>query len=291
MHFAPTSPAFDLSRLNQAGNTGKFNGRKHRFRNGRRIIQALAIDNDGEQDEEIYIGDTPGKGYSAEGYKGRVIRDNPRKYPSKVDFGFLKGLAGGWAGGEVGLKERDLPGWAAQNFEPISDAKGDFQEKILIDADTSQLQEGCALVYIGDTPGKGYSVEGYKGRFIQDDPSKYPSKVDYGVLRGLAGGWAGGEVGLKERDLPGWAADLEGARLDATLARGSGIISSDVCAPPILMPGMDVMIDDVGSQYHLFRGVLQRVSDGRAAVLFEGGNWDKLVTFDISQLNPAAGDA
>ncbi len=29
---------------------------------------------------------------------------------------------------------------------------------------------------------------------------------------------------------------------------------------------------------------MQRVSDGKAAVLFEGGNWDKLVTFRLAEL-------
>jgi len=145
-------------------------------------------------------------------------------------------------------------------------------------------------IYIGDTPGKGYSVEGYKGRFIRDDPQKYPSKVNYGMLKGLAGGWAGGEVGLKERDLPEWAVDVVDDRLGAALSKGSGIISSFAYAPPALMPGMDVMINDIGSQYHNFRGILQRITDGRAAVLFEGGNWDKLVTFKISQLHPIISD-
>ncbi len=34
----------------------------------------------------------------------------------------------------------------------------------------------------------------------------------------------------------------------------------------------------------MFQGLVQRVSDGKAAVLFEGGNWDKLVTFRLSEL-------
>jgi hypothetical protein len=29
---------------------------------------------------------------------------------------------------------------------------------------------------------------------------------------------------------------------------------------------------------------VQRVSDGKVAVLFEGGNWDKLVTFRLKEL-------
>ena len=31
-------------------------------------------------------------------------------------------------------------------------------------------------------------------------------------------------------------------------------------------------------------GLAQRLSDGKVAVLFEGGNWDKLVTFNLSEL-------
>jgi hypothetical protein len=44
--------------------------------------------------------------------------------------------------------------------------------------------------------------------------------------------------------------------------------------------------------YYHFQGLVQRISDGKAAVLFEGGNWDKLVTFQLSELEavePTAG--
>ena len=36
--------------------------------------------------------------------------------------------------------------------------------------------------------------------------------------------------------------------------------------------------------YYGFQGLVQRISDGKAAVLFEGGNWDKLITFRMSEL-------
>lgn len=36
--------------------------------------------------------------------------------------------------------------------------------------------------------------------------------------------------------------------------------------------------------YYGFQGLVQRVTDGKAAVLFEGGNWDKLITFRLSEL-------
>jgi len=37
------------------------------------------------------------------GRKGRVIKDDPRKYPTKEDLGIFSGATGGWAGGEAGL--------------------------------------------------------------------------------------------------------------------------------------------------------------------------------------------
>lgn len=39
---------------------------------------------------------------------------------------------------------------------------------------------------------------GKKGRFIKDDPRKYPNKDNMGPLLGVTGGWAGGEAGLWE---------------------------------------------------------------------------------------------
>ena len=292
MYLAPITRSCSLPCLYVAGGSINSKSRHSRPPIGRRGMRVPASE-EGRRTEDIYIGDTPGKGYSVEGYKGRFIRDDPQKYPSKVNYGMLKGLAGGWAGGEVGLKERDLPSWAEvpKPIQPDDNANSgathDSLEKF-VDCDGTELPQGAknSLIYIGDTPGKGYSVEGYKGRFIRDDPLKYPSKVNYGMLKGLAGGWAGGEVGLKERDLPEWAVDVVDDRLGAALSKGSGIISSFAYAPPALMPGMDVLINDIGSQYHNFRGILQRITDGRAAVLFEGGNWDKLVTFKISQLDP-----
>ena len=36
--------------------------------------------------------------------------------------------------------------------------------------------------------------------------------------------------------------------------------------------------------YNGYTGFVQRISGDRAAVLFEGGNWDKLVTMPIKDL-------
>lgn len=52
----------------------------------------------------------------------------------------------------------------------------------------------------------------------------------------------------------------------------------------MLLPGTTIRVINQNDTYYLFEGLVQRVSDGKAAVLFEGGNWDKLVTFNLSEL-------
>lgn len=52
----------------------------------------------------------------------------------------------------------------------------------------------------------------------------------------------------------------------------------------IILPGSTVKVTNPDDIYYRFEGLVQRVSDGKVAVLFEGGNWDKLVTFQLSEL-------
>jgi hypothetical protein len=52
----------------------------------------------------------------------------------------------------------------------------------------------------------------------------------------------------------------------------------------MIFPGSVVRVINPNDIYYHFQGLVQRVSDGKAAVLFEGGNWDKLVTFNLSEL-------
>lgn len=52
----------------------------------------------------------------------------------------------------------------------------------------------------------------------------------------------------------------------------------------MILPGSAVRVTNIDDTFYGFQGQVQRVSDGRAAVLFEGGNWDKLVTFRLSEL-------
>lgn len=64
----------------------------------------------------------------------------------------------------------------------------------------AQTQDSSkAKIYIGhekeDYEGRR---TGKQGRFIEDDPSRYPAKEDVGFMSGATGGWAGGEAGLKK---------------------------------------------------------------------------------------------
>jgi NAD(P)H dehydrogenase subunit S len=52
----------------------------------------------------------------------------------------------------------------------------------------------------------------------------------------------------------------------------------------MILPGSAVRVKNVNDIYYGYQGLVQRVSRGLVAVLFEGGNWDKLVTFRPSEL-------
>tara|TARA_B100000131_G_scaffold316636_1_gene357052 strand:- start:153 stop:338 length:186 start_codon:yes stop_codon:yes gene_type:complete len=51
-----------------------------------------------------------------------------------------------------------------------------------------------------------------------------------------------------------------------------------------ILPGAVVVVTNNNSIYRGYKGFVQRVTLKNAAILFEGGNWDKLVTFPISDL-------
>ncbi|WP_232214611.1 NAD(P)H dehydrogenase subunit NdhS [Rubidibacter lacunae] len=52
----------------------------------------------------------------------------------------------------------------------------------------------------------------------------------------------------------------------------------------MILPGAKVRVTNPEDTYYRFEGLVQRVADGNAAVLFENGNWDKLVTFQLGEL-------
>ena len=51
-----------------------------------------------------------------------------------------------------------------------------------------------------------------------------------------------------------------------------------------ILPGSTVIVRDGTTIYNGYKGFVQRISGARAAVLFEGGNWDKLVTMPLKIL-------
>ena len=51
-----------------------------------------------------------------------------------------------------------------------------------------------------------------------------------------------------------------------------------------ILPGSNVVVNEIRSIYNGYSGCVQRISGDRAAVLFEGGNWDKLVTIPLKHL-------
>tara|TARA_B100000674_G_C37791958_1_gene892180 strand:- start:855 stop:1040 length:186 start_codon:yes stop_codon:yes gene_type:complete len=57
----------------------------------------------------------------------------------------------------------------------------------------------------------------------------------------------------------------------------------EISSKPIL-PGSVVLVKDESSIYKGYKGFVQRVTKKKAAVLFEGGNWDKLITFPLHNL-------
>ena len=55
-------------------------------------------------------------------------------------------------------------------------------------------------------------------------------------------------------------------------------------AASVILPGSTVLVSDPTSIYRGYKGIVQRLSGSRAAVLFEGGCWDKLVTLPLRSL-------
>ena len=52
----------------------------------------------------------------------------------------------------------------------------------------------------------------------------------------------------------------------------------------IILPGSTVIVNNSSSIYNGYKGFVQRISENKAAVLFEGGNWDKLLTIPVHDL-------
>ncbi|KAL7122821.1 hypothetical protein ACP275_01G067600 [Erythranthe tilingii] len=107
-------------------------------------------------------------------------------------------------------------------------------------------------------------------------------------LSGLTGGFPGGEKGLQKFIEENPPPPKKKAGEEETAA-SFGFDQSLVKKPkppklPMLLPGMIAIVKNRSSPYYMYCGIVQRITDGKAGVLFEGGNWDRLITFRLEEL-------
>ncbi|KAJ1392609.1 NADH dehydrogenase-like complex, subunit S [Sesbania bispinosa] len=100
-------------------------------------------------------------------------------------------------------------------------------------------------------------------------------------MMGLTGGFPGGEKGLKKfiQENPPPKPGAGNKRLNLSL--------SEKPKPPelpMLLPGMIAIVKNPNNPFYMYCGIVQRITDGKAGVLFEGGNWDKLISFRLEEL-------
>lgn len=103
-------------------------------------------------------------------------------------------------------------------------------------------------------------------------------------LMGLTGGFPGGEKGLQlfiEKNPPPEKSSVAGSGNAMQFLSGKKPKAPDL---PLLLPGMIAIVSNPNSPYYMYCGIVQRITDGKAGVLFEGGNWDRLITFRLDEL-------
>jgi len=144
------------------------------------------------------------------------VTDDVSLYPGKEDVGPFLGAVGGFAGGEVGLKDSFNQLAPGQKLKPKAGKKKDRAV-----AATGRKDK----IYIGKPKGAATWTE--DDLWVKDDVRFYPGKEDVGPFSGAVGGFAGGEVGLKDyfaagKDLP-IAEDGEGGQPQSPLVVGFGL--------------------------------------------------------------------
>ncbi|KAL0331089.1 UNVERIFIED_CONTAM: NAD(P)H-quinone oxidoreductase subunit S, chloroplastic [Sesamum angustifolium] len=102
-------------------------------------------------------------------------------------------------------------------------------------------------------------------------------------LLGLTGGFPGGEKGLKkfiEQNPP-----PKKGETSANLGFDQSLVKKPKPPElPLLLPGMIAIVKNPSNPFYMYCGIVQRITDGKAGVLFEGGNWDRLITFRLEEL-------
>ena len=103
-------------------------------------------------------------------------------------------------------------------------------------------------------------------------------------LMGLTGGFPGGEKGLEKfiaENPPPKKQEVSDSGNTGALATTKKPKPPEL---PLLMPGMIAIVKNPNSPYYKYCGIVQRITDGKAGVLFEGGIWDRLITFRLDEL-------
>lgn len=165
-------------------------------------VKAADSEEPPEEGDTIYLGFEKGDFDPREGRKGRIIRDDPTRYPGRTT------LTGGWAGGEKGLKEfvaaADASGKAPKDTgaERQAEETGPGIKKVKFqgkEVSARVMGGGSDPIYIGfDKKELERRKAGGPGSFIVDDDRKYPQKESLGPLTGVVGGFTGGELGVKQ---------------------------------------------------------------------------------------------
>ncbi|XP_050228846.1 NAD(P)H-quinone oxidoreductase subunit S, chloroplastic-like [Mercurialis annua] len=128
------------------------------------------------------------------------------------------------------------------------------------------------------------SVNQDENSAAEEDTSTVPENAFEKELMGLTGGFPGGEKGLKK-----FVEENPPPKKQSTSASENLLeitTSKKPKAPelPLLMPGMIAIVSNPNNPYYMLCGIVQRITDGKAAVLFEGGIWDRLITFRLEEL-------
>ncbi|MBA0697624.1 hypothetical protein Goari_021158 [Gossypium aridum] len=100
-------------------------------------------------------------------------------------------------------------------------------------------------------------------------------------MMGLTGGFPGGEKGLKKFIEENPPPAKQTVSDSVSIARLGKPKSPEL---PLLMPGMIAIVKNPNNPFYMYCGIVQRITDGKAGVLFEGGNWDRLITFRLDEL-------
>uniref|UniRef100_A0A0F7CYV7 Chlororespiratory reduction31 n=1 Tax=Pelargonium tetragonum TaxID=122197 RepID=A0A0F7CYV7_9ROSI len=170
---------------------------------------------------------------------------------TSAKFNLFEILGGrGLCNGEEGIQEELKKSIENQTASPPAAA-----------TETEQSENSDSKNSIGNVPGEGFDKE----------------------LMGLTGGFPGGETGLRKfiEENPPPPKSSAAANKTVSLATSKKAKAPEL---PLLMPGMIAIVKNPNNPFYMYCGIVQRITDGRAGVLFEGGNWDRLVTFRLEEL-------